>query len=42
MDCLTPFHRSRNMKAIRFKGTKIEVRLAKALWAVTALFETSS
>lgn len=33
MDVLTPEQRSRNMKAIRNKGTKMEVLLAKALWA---------
>lgn len=32
MDVLTPEQRSRNMKAIRSKGTKIETLLMKALW----------
>lgn len=31
-DKLTPEQRSKNMSAIRNKGSKIEVRLAKALW----------
>jgi DNA mismatch endonuclease, patch repair protein len=33
MDRLTPEQRSRNMSAIKNKGTKIEVLLWKALWA---------
>ena len=33
MDVLTPEQRSRNMKAIRSKNTKMEILLAKALWA---------
>lgn len=33
MDVLTKEQRSRNMKAIRSKNTKIEVILAKSLWA---------
>lgn len=33
MDVLTPEQRSRNMKAIRSKNTKMELLLAKALWA---------
>ncbi len=32
MDVLTPEQRSRNMRAIKSKGTKIEELLAKALW----------
>ena len=32
MDVLTPEQRSRNMKAIKSKNTKMEVKLAKALW----------
>lgn len=33
MDVLTPQQRSKNMKAIRSKNTKIELLLAKTLWA---------
>lgn len=33
MDNKTIEQRSRNMRAIRSTGTKIEIRLAKALWA---------
>lgn len=33
MDVHTPEQRSRNMRAIKSKNTKMEVRLAKALWA---------
>jgi DNA mismatch endonuclease, patch repair protein len=33
MDVLTPEQRSRNMRAIRSKNTKMELLLAKALWA---------
>ncbi len=33
MDVLTPDQRRRNMQAIKNKGTKDEVLLAKALWA---------
>ena len=33
MDVLTPEQRSRNMKAIRSKNTKMELLLAKSLWA---------
>lgn len=33
MDVLTPEQRRRNMQAIKSKETKMEVRLAKALWA---------
>ena len=33
MDVLTPEQRSKNMKAIRSKNTKMEVLLAKSLWA---------
>ena len=33
MDVLTPEQRRRNMKAIRSKGTKMEVLLAKTLWS---------
>lgn len=33
MDRLTKEQRSKNMKAIKSKGTKMEIRLAKALWA---------
>jgi DNA mismatch endonuclease (patch repair protein) len=32
MDVLTPEQRTRNMKAIRSKNTKMELRLAKSLW----------
>jgi len=32
MDRHTPAQRSKNMRAIKSKGTKDEVRLAKALW----------
>ena len=32
MDKITPQQRSKNMRAIKSKGTKDEVRLAKALW----------
>lgn len=32
MDRLTPEQRSKNMKSIKGKDTKIEVRLRKALW----------
>ena len=31
-DVLTPEQRRRNMQAIRSKNTKIEIKLAKALW----------
>ena len=33
MDILTKEQRRKNMQAIKSSGTKIEVRLAKALWA---------
>ena len=33
MDVLTPEQRTKNMKAIRSKNTKMEVLLAKSLWA---------
>lgn len=33
MDVLTPEQRKRNMKAIKSHGTKMEIRLTKALWA---------
>ena len=33
MDVLTKSQRSKNMKAIKSKDTKMEVKLAKALWA---------
>lgn len=33
MDVLTPEQRRKNMQAIRSKETKMEIRLAKALWA---------
>lgn len=33
MDVLTPAQRSKNMRAIRSKNTKMEIVLAKALWA---------
>jgi len=33
MDKLTPEQRKRNMKAVKAFGSKIEVRLAKALWS---------
>lgn len=33
MDVLTPEQRRKNMQAIRNKNTKIEILLAKALWA---------
>jgi DNA mismatch endonuclease (patch repair protein) len=33
MDVLTPAQRSKNMRAIRSKNTKMEILLAKALWA---------
>jgi DNA mismatch endonuclease (patch repair protein) len=33
MDVLTPEQRTKNMKAIRSKNTKMELLLAKALWA---------
>lgn len=33
MDVLTPEQRSRNMKAIRSKNTKMELLLAKTMWA---------
>ena len=33
MDVLTPEQRSRNMRAIRSKNTKMELLLAKSLWA---------
>ena len=32
MDVLTPEQRKKNMKAIKSKNTKMEVKLAKALW----------
>ena len=32
MDVLTPIQRHKNMKSIRSKDTKIELRLRKALW----------
>lgn len=32
MDRLTPEQRKKNMKAVKSSGSKIEVRLAKALW----------
>lgn len=32
MDKLTPEQRSKNMQAVRSTNTKLEVRLAKALW----------
>jgi DNA mismatch endonuclease (patch repair protein) len=34
MDRHTPFQRSKNMSAVKSKGTKDEVRLAKALWHI--------
>jgi DNA mismatch endonuclease, patch repair protein len=33
MDVLTPEQRTKNMKAIRSKNTKMELLLAKSLWA---------
>ena len=33
MDVLTPEQRTKNMKAIRSKNTKMEVLLAKTLWS---------
>lgn len=33
MDVLTPEQRSKNMRAIRSKNTKMEILLAKALWS---------
>jgi DNA mismatch endonuclease Vsr len=33
MDKLTPEQRRKNMQAIKSKGSKIEITLAKALWA---------
>lgn len=33
MDKLTKEQRSRNMKAVKSKGTSIEIKLGKALWA---------
>lgn len=33
MDVLTKEQRRKNMRAIKSKGTKMEVKLAKALWA---------
>jgi DNA mismatch endonuclease (patch repair protein) len=33
MDVLTPEQRTKNMKAIRSKNTKMELLLAKALWS---------
>ena len=33
MDILTPEQRSKNMRAIRSKDTKMEILLAKALWS---------
>ncbi|MFD2825875.1 hypothetical protein ACFSYG_05285 [Leeuwenhoekiella polynyae] len=32
MDVLTKAQRSKNMKAIKSRNTKMEVKLAKALW----------
>jgi DNA mismatch endonuclease (patch repair protein) len=32
MDRITPLQRSKNMRAIRSTNTKVEIRLAKALW----------
>lgn len=32
MDCMTKEQRSKNMRAIKSKDTKIEVKLRKALW----------
>ncbi len=32
MDKLTPEQRSKNMRAVKSKGSKIEIKLGKALW----------
>jgi DNA mismatch endonuclease (patch repair protein) len=42
MDVLTPKQRTKNMKAIKSKNTKMEVKLAKALWANGYRFRRNS
>lgn len=42
MDVLTPEQRTRNMKAIKSKNTKMEVKLAKALWQMGYRFRRNS
>ena len=42
MDVLTPEQRTKNMKAIKSKNTKMEVKLAKELWARGYKFRRNS
>lgn len=42
MDVLTPEQRTKNMKAIKSKNTKMEVKLAKELWARGYRFRRNS
>jgi len=42
MDVLTPEQRSKNMKAIKSKNTRMEVKLAKALWRKGYRFRRNS
>ena len=42
MDILTPEQRTKNMKAIKSRNTKIEVKLAKALWSKGYRFRRNS
>ncbi|WKK86612.1 very short patch repair endonuclease [Marivirga arenosa] len=42
MDVLTPEQRTKNMKAIKSKNTKMEVKLAKELWAKGYRFRRNS
>lgn len=42
MDVLTPEQRTKNMKAIKSKNTKMEMILAKALWARGYRFRRNS
>lgn len=42
MDVLTPEQRTKNMKAIKSKNTKMEVKLAKELWSRGYRFRRNS
>jgi DNA mismatch endonuclease (patch repair protein) len=42
MDVLTPEQRTRNMKAIRSKNTKMELKLASKLWSRGYRFRRNS
>ncbi|MEQ6121478.1 hypothetical protein [Reichenbachiella sp. MALMAid0571] len=42
MDVLTPEQRTKNMKAIKSKNTKMEVKLAKELWTRVYRFRSNS